>query len=100
MAQPSNQSKFKTDISEFNVAGQKLYLLACMELNNGEIIAHRMAYIGQDPLYNICRLCLRRDVVGSGLARGSDLGILLAQNAELLMKAQVVREPVPLRNLR
>ena len=35
--------KWVTDISEFNVKGQKLYLSACMDLYNGEIIAHRMA---------------------------------------------------------
>lgn len=31
------------DITEFNVAGQKLYLSACLDLYNGEIIAHQMA---------------------------------------------------------
>lgn len=35
--------KWATDITEFNVNGQKLYLSACMDLYNGEIIAHRMA---------------------------------------------------------
>lgn len=35
--------KWATDITEFNVAGEKLYLSACMDLYNGEIIAHRMA---------------------------------------------------------
>jgi putative transposase len=35
--------KWATDVTEFNVAGQKLYLSACMDLYNGEIIAHRMA---------------------------------------------------------
>lgn len=29
--------------SEFNVKGQKLYLSVCMDLYNGEIIAHQMA---------------------------------------------------------
>lgn len=32
-----------TDVTELNVHGQKLYLSACMDLYNGEIIAHRMA---------------------------------------------------------
>ena len=41
-ATASNQ-KWVTDITEFNVKGQKLYLSACMDLYNGEIIAHRMA---------------------------------------------------------
>ena len=35
--------KWVTDITEFNVNGRKLYLSACMNLYNGEIIAHRMA---------------------------------------------------------
>ena len=35
--------KWVTDITEFKVNGQKLYLSACMDLYNGEIIAHRMA---------------------------------------------------------
>jgi putative transposase len=35
--------KWVTDVTEFNVSGQKLYLSACMDLYNGEIIAHRMA---------------------------------------------------------
>ena len=35
--------KWATDIAEFNVDGQKLYLSACMDLYKGEIIAHRMA---------------------------------------------------------
>lgn len=35
--------KWVTDITEFSVKGQKLYLSACIDLYNGEIIAHRMA---------------------------------------------------------
>ena len=35
--------KWATDVTEFNVNGQKLYLSACMDLYNGEIIAYRMA---------------------------------------------------------
>ena len=41
-AATSNQ-KWATDITEFNVKGQKLYLSAYMDLYNGEIVAHRMA---------------------------------------------------------
>ena len=41
-AKAPNQ-KWVTDVTEFNVNGQKLYLSACMDLYNGEIIAHRMA---------------------------------------------------------
>lgn len=32
--------KWVTDVNEFNVKGHKLYLLACMDLYNGEIISH------------------------------------------------------------
>lgn len=39
----SPDQKWVTDITEFNVNGHKLYLSACMDLYNGEIIAHRMA---------------------------------------------------------
>jgi putative transposase len=42
--------KWATDITEFNVAGQKLYLSACMDLYNGEIIAYRMA---RRPVYEL-----------------------------------------------
>ena len=41
-AKAPNQ-KWVTDVTEFNVHGQKLYLSACMDLYNGEIIAYRMA---------------------------------------------------------
>ena len=42
LATAPNQ-KWVTDIAEFNVRGNKLYLSACMDLYNGEIISHRMA---------------------------------------------------------
>ena len=35
--------KWVTDVTEFNVNGHKLYLSACMDLYNREIIAHRVA---------------------------------------------------------
>lgn len=35
--------KWATDVTEFNVKGHKLYLSACMDLYNGEIVAYRMA---------------------------------------------------------
>lgn len=38
--------KWVTDVTDFNVYGQKLYLSACMDLYNGEVIAHRMAPSG------------------------------------------------------
>lgn len=41
-AQAPNQ-KWVTYVTEFNVHGQKLYLSACMDINIGEIIPHRVA---------------------------------------------------------
>lgn len=35
--------KWVTDVTEFNVAGEKLYLSPIMDLYNGEIIAHEMS---------------------------------------------------------
>ena len=32
--------KWATDVTEFNVNGNKLYLSACLDLYNGEIVAH------------------------------------------------------------
>lgn len=42
LASAPNQ-KWVTDITEFNVNRHKLYLSACMDFYNREIIAHRMA---------------------------------------------------------
>lgn len=35
--------KWATDVTEFNVHGRKLYLSACLDLYNGEIVAYRIA---------------------------------------------------------
>lgn len=35
--------KWATDVTEFNVDGHKLYLSACMDQYNGEIVGYRMA---------------------------------------------------------
>ncbi len=48
--------KWVTDITEFNVNGRKLHLSACMDLYNGEIIAHRMA---RRPVFEIVSGTLR-----------------------------------------
>lgn len=48
--------KWVTDVTEFNVNGQKLYLSACMDLYNGEIIAHRMA---KRPVFELVSGTLR-----------------------------------------
>jgi len=49
VAKRPNQ-KWATDVTEFNVNGKKLYLSACMDLYNGEIIAHRMA---RSPVFEL-----------------------------------------------
>ena len=51
----SNQN-WTTDITAINVNGQKLYLSACMDLHNGEIIAHRMA---RRPVFELVSGTLR-----------------------------------------
>lgn len=48
--------KWVTDVTEFNVNGQKLYLSACMDLYNGEIVAHRMA---RRPVFELVSSTLR-----------------------------------------
>jgi putative transposase len=48
--------KWVTDITEFNVNGHKLYLSACMDLYNGEIISHRMA---RRPVFELVSQTLR-----------------------------------------
>lgn len=55
LAKAPNQ-KWVTDITEFNVNGHKLYLSACMDLYNGEIIAHRMA---RRPVFELVSGTLR-----------------------------------------
>jgi len=55
LATAPNQ-KWATDITEFNVNGQKLYLSACMDLYNREIIAHCIA---RRPVFNLVSDTLR-----------------------------------------
>lgn len=52
---------FAGPTTEFNVHGHKLYLSACMDLYNGEIIAHRMA---KRPVFELVSSTL-----GSALSR-------------------------------
>ncbi len=59
--------KWVTDITEFNVNGQKLYLSACMDLYNGEIIAHRMA---RRPVFELVSGTLRAALSLSGCTAG------------------------------
>jgi putative transposase len=67
--------KWVTDIPEFNVKGQKLYLSACKDLYNGEIIAHRMA---KRPVIELVastlRAALARFERAAGLTVHSDQG--------------------------
>lgn len=63
-AEAPNQ-KWVTDVTEFNVHGQKLYLSACMDLYNGEIIAHRMA---RRPVFDLVSDTLREALDRSACA--------------------------------
>ena len=67
--------KWATDITEFNVNGQKLYLSACIDLYNGEIIAHRMA---RRPVFDLVSgtldVALARAKHVAGLTVHSDQG--------------------------
>ena len=55
--------KWVTDVTEFNVNGHKLYLSACMDLYNGEIIAHRMA---KRPVFELVSSTLRAALSHAG----------------------------------
>ena len=67
--------KWATDVTEFNVNGCKLYLSACMDLYNGEIVAHQMA---RRPVYelvaNTLQVALSRTECTAGLIVHSDQG--------------------------
>lgn len=67
--------KWVTDVTEFDVHGQKLYLSACMDLYNGEIIAHRMA---KRPVFELVsdtlRVALARSECATELIVHSDQG--------------------------
>jgi transposase InsO family protein len=60
--------KWATDITEFNVNGYKLYLSACMDLYNGEIIAHRMA---RRPVFDLVS-----GTLGAALSRAGHINEL------------------------
>ncbi len=82
--------KWVTDVTEFNVKGHKLYLSACMDLYNGEIIAHRIA---KRPVFELVsstlRAALSRTRCASELiALGPRLAL---QNAALSSDARVSR---------
>ena len=49
--------KWVTDVTEFNVSGQKLYLSPVLDLYNGEIVAYKTA---RRPLFNMVGTMLRR----------------------------------------
>lgn len=67
--------KWATDVTEFNLNGHKLYLSACMDLYNGEIIAHCMA---RRPVFELVsstlRLALLRTRCATELIVHSDQG--------------------------
>ena len=73
-AKAPNQ-KWVTDVTEFSVHGQKLYLSACMDLYNGEIIAYRMAKRPVfDLVFDTLREAIARSECTSDLIVHSDQG--------------------------
>lgn len=60
----SLNQKWVTDVTEFNVAGQKLFLSPIMDLHNGEIIAFETA---RRPLFKLVK-----DMLGKALDRLGD----------------------------
>jgi transposase InsO family protein len=46
-----------TDVTEFNVGGQKLYLSPVLDLYNGEIVAYEMA---RRPLFDMVNTMLKK----------------------------------------
>ena len=67
--------KWATDVTEFNVNGNKLYLSACLDLYNGEIVAYQMA---RRPVYELVgstlQVALSRTEWTAGLIVHSDQG--------------------------
>jgi transposase InsO family protein len=67
--------QWATDVIEFNVNGDRLYLSACMDLYNGQIIAHQMA---RRPVYELVastlQVALSRSECTAGLIVHSDQG--------------------------
>lgn len=55
-AKAANQ-KWVTDVTEFNVAGEKLYLSPVMDLYNGEIVAFETA---KRPVFKLVSSMLQR----------------------------------------
>lgn len=49
--------KWVTDVTEFNVAGEKLYLSPVMDLYNGEILAYEM---NKRPVFNLVAAMLKK----------------------------------------
>lgn len=61
-AQQPNQ-KWVTDVTEFNVLGQKLYLSPVMDLYNGEIVAYQMS---ERPVFTLVSSMLKKALAKLG----------------------------------
>lgn len=61
-AQQPNQ-KWVTDVTEFNVLGQKLYLSPVMDLFNGEIVAYQMS---ERPVFELVSTMLKKALARLG----------------------------------
>jgi transposase InsO family protein len=58
-----------TDVTEFSVGGQKLYLSPILDLYNGEIVAFKTA---KRPLFGMVKAMLRRAFARAWSARQAD----------------------------
>jgi transposase InsO family protein len=54
---PRPNQKWVTDVTEFNVRGEKLYLSPVMDLYNGEIVAYETS---RRPVFNLVRTMLKK----------------------------------------
>jgi putative transposase len=61
-AQQPNE-KWVTDVTEFNVLGQKLYLSPIMDLYNGEMVAYQMS---TRPVFELVSAMLRKALAKLG----------------------------------
>jgi transposase InsO family protein len=74
--------KWVTDVTEFNVGGQKLYLSPVLDLYNGEIIAYEMA---RRPLFDMVNTMLNKAFAKLGV----DLHGILNESPRVFRRLQL-----------
>lgn len=88
--------KWVTDVTEFHLFGEKLYLSPVLDLFNGEIIAYniqsRPTYELVSKMLNKAFNCLSEgDTPGSRLALSNETILLYLKNSRVLAKACLVK---------